>query len=81
MLHHQEDGRTVLTNVMERADIGMGDSRDGASFLSEAFDPVARRDHQLAREQLDGDGPVESRIASAVDLTHAPGAERGENLE
>jgi hypothetical protein len=66
---------------MERADIRMRDARDGASFLSEAFDPVARRGHQLAREQLEGDGPVESRIASPVDLTHSPGTERCQDLE
>ena len=81
ILHHQEDRRTVLPDVMQRADIRMGDARDRACFVAEPFDPAARRVHELAREQLDGDGPIESRIARTIDFTHSPGTERCQDLE
>ena len=81
VLHHQEDRRAVLTDVMERADIRMGDAGDGARFVAEPFDPAARRVHELAREQLDGDGPIEPRIARTVDFAHSPGTERCQDLE
>ena len=81
ILHHQKDGRTVFTDVMKRADIRMRDAGDGASFVAEPFDPAARRVDELAREQLDGDGPIEPRIARAVDFTHSPGAEQCQDLE
>ena len=66
---------------MERADIRMSDAGDGAGFVAEPLDPAARRVHELAREQLDGDGPIEPRIARTVDFTHAPGTERCQDLE
>ena len=81
ILHHQEDRRTVLTDVMKRADIRMRDAGDGASFVAEPFDAAAWRVHELAREQLDGDGPIESRIARTVDFAHSPGTERCQDLE
>ena len=81
ILHHQEDRRTVLADVMECADIRMRDAGDGASFVAEPFDPAAWRVHELAREQLDGDGPIESRVARTVDFTHSPGTERCQDLE
>ena len=81
VLHHQEDRRTVFADVVERADIRVGDAGDGAGFVAEPFDSAARRVHELAREQLDGDRPIESRIARTVDFTHAPGTERCQDLE
>ena len=59
----------------------MRDAGDDASFVAESFDPAAWRVHQFAREQLDGDGPIESRIARTVDFTHSAGAERCQDLE
>jgi hypothetical protein len=59
----------------------MGDAGDDARFVAEAFDPAAWRVHELAREQLDGDGPIESRVASPIDFTHASGAQRGQDFE
>ena len=81
ILHHQEDGRPVLTNVMECADVRMRDAGDGARFVPEPFDAAVWRVHDLAREELDGDGPIESRIARTVDFAHSSGAERCQDLE
>jgi hypothetical protein len=36
---------------------------------------------EFAREELDGDGPIEPGIARAVDLSHASGTERCEDLK
>jgi hypothetical protein len=40
-----------------------------------------RQRQRTVRPQLDGDGPIESRVARAVDLTHSTGAERCEDFE
>jgi hypothetical protein len=81
MLHHQEDGRAVLADVVECADVRMRDARDRPRFLPEALDPAARRGHELARQDLDGDDSIQSRIAGPVDFAHPPRAERGQDLE
>ena len=81
ILHHQEDRRAVVADVMERADIGVCDAGDGAGFVAKPFDSAARRVHELAGEELEGHGPIESRIARTVDLTHSPGPEGGQDLE
>ena len=59
----------------------MCDAGDGAGFVAKPFDSAARRVHELAREELDGDGPIESRIARTVDFTHSPGPEGCQDLE
>ena len=81
IFHDEEDVRSVLTDVMECADIRVRDARDGARFVPEPFDPAAWRVHEVAWEQLDGDGPIESRIARAKNFTHPTGAKRCQDLE
>src|SRR5262245_25927233 len=81
ILHHQEDGRIVLADVVERADIRMRDTSDGASLVAESLDSAPRRRRQLAREQLDCYGAIEPRVASPVHLTHSPGTQRGKDFE
>ena len=81
ILHDQEDGRAVFADVVERADIRVCDAGDGARFVAEPFDPAAWRVQELAREQLDGDGPIQSRIARPIDFAHPAGAKRRKDLE
>jgi hypothetical protein len=47
-----------------------------------AVEPLAelRIGGELLRQDFDGDGPIEPRVARAIDLAHAPGADRRENL-
>ena len=68
------------TDVMHRADAGMGQLRDRARLALEPF-PAARRHVDLRREDLDGDEAVEPRIARSIDLAHAAGPEERQNLE
>jgi len=39
-----------------------------------------RVDRQLARQQLDGDLPIEPRIAGAIDLAHAARADPADDF-
>src|SRR5262245_10132319 len=64
---------------MERADIRVGDARDGASLLAETLD--ADSVHDLAGQELDGNGPIESRITSTIDFPHPSGAKRCQDLK
>jgi hypothetical protein len=49
--------------------------------VPEPFDPARWRVHELACEQLDGDGPIEPRIVRSINLAHPTGAKRGQDLE
>ena len=55
--------------------------RYGACFESESFDARVLRVHQFAWEELDGDGPIEARIARSIDFAHSSGAERCQDLK
>jgi hypothetical protein len=66
---------------VERADIRVRDAGDDARFVPEPVDPPARFVHEIAREELDGDDPIESRIARPIDFTHPAGAQRRQDLE
>ena len=81
VLHHQEDRGAVLPDVVQRADMWMGNAGDGARFATKPFDPAAGRVQELAREQLDGDRPIEPRIACPIHFAHPPGTERRQDLE
>jgi hypothetical protein len=59
----------------------MSRAGDRARLEAKALDPVPRRVQQLAREELDGDRPVEPSIARSIDFTHAAGTEWCQDLE
>ena len=65
----------VLADIVERADVRVSEGRDRARFALESLAEL-RVGGKDARENLDGDGAVESRVAGPVDLAHAAGAER-----
>ena len=81
ILHDEEDRRTVLTHVVQCADIGMRDACDDASLVAEPFDPGTWRGQEFTRQNLEGDSPLEPRIAGAVDFAHPPGAEWCQDFE
>ena len=64
----------VIADVVNRADIGMVERRDGAGFALEAPQAIA-----VGREgggkNLDGDLSSEARIARAIHLAHTTSAE------
>ena len=71
---HDQEGRTlVLTDIEERADVGMSQLRDGAGLAVEPF-AQARVGGERFRQSLDGDGSPQARIQGLVDLAHSSGA-------
>src|SRR5687767_941734 len=59
----------------------MGNAGNSERFATKPFDPAARRVQELARKQLDGDHPIEPRIACPIHFAHPPGTERRQDLE
>ena len=58
---------------------GVGQLRDRARF---AIEPFAEQGigGERGGEDLDGDGPVEPRVAGSIDLAHAARADRRDDL-
>jgi hypothetical protein len=71
--------RILMTDVVQRADMRVVETRDRLRFQ---FKPLlhcrVRRD--MLRQDLDGDGAIETSVLRLVDLPHAAGAKRGEDL-
>ena len=61
----------------------MRDAGDGARFVAEPLDAADPPRSRLVREDLDGHGPIESRVSRTVDFAHSavravPGSRRTE---
>jgi len=69
----------LLPDVVERADVGMVEGGDGAGLALEARAQVRVRG-QVFREDLDGYGAVQARVARLVHLAHAACAEAVQDL-
>ena len=69
VLHHQ----VIRADIVQRADVGMIERGDGARLALEAI-------VELARGNLDRDGPVEARVGAEVHLAHAALADHRQNL-
>ena len=70
---------SALANVVQRADVRVGEGGDGAGLALEAraaLGVVA----QFSRENLDRDRAIEARVAGLVDFAHPPGADQPEDL-
>ena len=65
-LHHQVVEAILMTDIEERADMGMGQRGDGARFAIEAL----ARGRRHFRQDLDRYGSIEARVARAIDLAH-----------
>ena len=69
----------MRAEVEDREDVRVRERGDGLGLALEARERVGVRG-QLRGKDLDRDVAVELRVARAVDLAHAPGAERREDL-
>src|SRR5579864_9656454 len=69
VLHHQ----VVWPDIVQGADVGMVQGRDRVRFALEALG-------ELLVGNLDGDGAIQPRIASFVDLAHAARADGRDDL-
>ena len=77
---HDDEVKTVaLTNVMNSGDIRMIQRRRRPGFALEALHPLRVR-CQVARENLERDGPIQPRVAREVHLTHPARAKQGQDL-
>src|SRR2546426_6941882 len=70
VLHDQEVDPVMPADVVEDADVGMAQGRDGPGLALEALPPLGAG-REVRGEYLDGDGPVEACVAGPVDLAHA----------
>ena len=77
-LHHEVEVFTLHADVVHRADVGMVERGDEPGLALEAGADLRRRG-QIGRD-LDGDLAAQAEIAGAVNLAHASGAERREDL-
>ena len=79
ILHDQVLDAVLLADVVERADVGMVEPRDGAGLALEAQASI-RLLRGIGRQHLDGDGAGDARVGRPVDLPHAPPAQEGDDL-
>ena len=74
-LGHGVRGAVDLAKVEERKNIGVRQRRDGAGLALEPRDRVGRFREALGKD-LDRDFAAQTRVARAIDLSHAACAER-----
>jgi len=79
MLHHQVVVAVLLADVEEGADVRMIQAADGLGLALEPFLEVGAGGGALGQD-LDGDRAFQARVAGAVDLAHASGADLGLDL-
>ena len=77
----RDDVRRAVSraDVEDREDVRMVERRGGARLLLEAAQPIGIG-RERGGQDLDRDLASEPRVARAVDLAHAAGAERREDL-
>src|SRR5206468_5400657 len=80
VFHDQEIDAVLVTYVMQGADVGMVQAGDGARLALEAL-PQFGVAGEVAGEDLDRHGPVESRVSGAIHLAHPARATGREDLE
>ena len=79
MRHDQVVRAIDAADVVDAADVGMVQGRDGASLALEAGPHIGIAS-DFARQDLDRDRAIEPRVARAIDLPHPAGPKGGEDL-
>ena len=79
VLHDDEADAVALTDVVDGCDIRMIQRGCGLRFAREALHAVRVR-RELSGQNLQRDGPVQSRIVREIHLTHAAGTEQRHDL-
>ncbi len=75
VFHDEVVAVPLAADVVKRADVGVGDLRDRLGLALEALPQVFVRS-QVLGQHLDGDGPLQPRVARPVHLAHSPRADR-----
>jgi hypothetical protein len=73
ILHHEVADAVLLSDIMEGADVGMVQRRDGSGFAVETLPGVGILG-KLRRKNFDGNSAIQASVARAIDFTHAAGA-------
>src|SRR4029077_14690179 len=78
-LHDDEVNAVLLAEVVELANVGVAEVRDGARF---ALKTVTRRrlSRELRRKNLDSDRTIETLVDRAINLAHPACADRRDDL-
>src|SRR5437899_2661517 len=79
ILHDQVIDAVLMADVVQRADIRMGEAGDGLRLAFES-EPQLRVFRKRGGEHLHRDGAIEPRVARTVDLAHAAGADGRDDL-
>jgi hypothetical protein len=69
----------LAAHVVDGDDVGVGQGRHRPGLGLETAQPVRRR-RTLGGDELEGHLAAETGIAGAVDLTHPPGSQGGQDL-
>jgi len=69
----------LMADVVERADVGMVQRRDGPGLAVEAL-PGLGIVGEMSGKNFDGDGSVETRVARTIHLAHAACTGRGNDF-
>ena len=78
-LHDEEVDAVLAADVMERADVRVGERGDRPGFPLEALAQLGIF-REVTRQHLDRDGPLEPRVLGLVDLPHPARAEGSEDF-
>jgi hypothetical protein len=79
VLHDEERRPVMVAHVVERADVRMVQAGNRLRFALEPCAPVSVG-ADGRRENLDGNGPIETDVSTTVDFTHPSGADEGLDL-
>ncbi len=79
VLHDEERGSMVLADVVERADVRMGELRDGARFRSNRARNCGSA-ASVSGRTFTATSTIEPGVAGFVDLAHAARAERADDF-
>ena len=78
-LHHEVVNSVLVTDIVNRADVRMIETRDRSGLALETSSHLRARS-EIARQDLDCDAAVEARIACAEYFAHAAGADARDDL-
>src|SRR5215813_5393817 len=77
-LHRHETNSPAFTDIVDRRNVWMVESRGGFGLTYEPLDPACiRRD--IGRQDLKGGDAVKSRISNSIDLAHPTRADQREH--
>ena len=71
IFHREEVTAADLADVVDAADVGMGDLAGDADLAEEPLE-ASGVVLEVGRQELEGDGLAELQVVRAVDLAHAP---------